>query len=244
MNNVNPVCRRRVRTAIGAVKSGLAEKKPYVMLLAGNMYEEGLCVKPDVDKAMGLYMRAEEAGQAFALLRLAAAYARPGRDNGMALWWSAKSGGQMRFPARCVPAADPVKDPDGFNAALERMAPATFQSCVYLIGVVSELLAQVRYPQLALRNNVTGRFRMAFVPASGTITWTVEELEMDEGSPNAFFRDLGAEALANPRVIKNSIVKYLNDKSSFALGRYPVPAGDFAPDFTYRFDYKFSIDKR
>ena len=231
-------------SAVDAIKSGLAAKKSYIMLLAGNMYEEGLCVKQDWDKAAGLYMRAEEAGQRFAIQRLAAGYARPGRDNGMAIWWAAKAGGRQAYPSRCIPAADPVNDPDGFNAALEKMAPETFQSCVYLIGVVNEVLSQVRYPRVALRNSVTGSFKMEFVPATGTITWTVDDLEVDENSPNAFFRDLAVEELENPRAIKNSLITYLKGKSNFALARYPRPAGDFAPDYTYQFKYVFTIEKQ
>jgi len=230
-------------SAVSAIKSGLAAKKPYIMLLAGNMYEEGLCVKPDWDKAAGLYMRAEEAGQRYAIERLAAGYARPGRDNGMAIWWAAQEDGHEHYPARCIPAADPVNDPEGFNAALERMAPATFQSCVYLIGVVNELRSQVRYPRVALRNSVSGTFEMKFVPAAGTITWSVDELEFDENSPNAFFRNLAVEELENPRAIKNSLVNYLKGKSNFALARYPRPAGDFAPDYVFQFKYVFTIDK-
>jgi hypothetical protein len=229
-------------SAVSAIKSGLAAKKPYIMLLAGNMYEEGLCVKPDWDKAAGLYMRAEEAGQRFAIRRLVAGYARPGRDNGMAIWWAAQEGRHQGYPSRCIPAADPVNDPDGFNAALERMAPATFQSCVYLIGVVNEVLSQVRYPRVALRNSVSGTFKMEFVPATGIITWSVDELEVDENSP-AFFRNLAVEELENPRAIRNSLVDYMRGKSNFALARYPRPAGDFAPDYTYQLKYVFTIEK-
>jgi hypothetical protein len=231
-------------SAVNAIKSGLAAKKPYITLLAGNMYEEGLCVKPDWGKAAGLYMRAEEAGQRFAIERLASGYARPGRDNGMAIWWAAKGSEHQTYPSRCIPTEDPVSDPDGFNAALEKMAPATFQSCVYLIGIVNELRSQVRYPQVALRNNVSGSFKMKFVPATGTITWTVGELEVDENSPGAFFRNLAVEGLENPREIKNSLVNYLKGKSNFALARYPRPAGDFAPDYTYQFEYVFTIEKQ
>jgi hypothetical protein len=230
--------------AVDAIKSGLAAKKPYVMLLAGNMYEEGLCVKPDWDKAAGLYMRAQEAGQRYAMERLAAGYARPGRDNGMAIWWIARSGNQGAYPSRCIPAVDPLNDMDGFNAALEKMPPATFQSCVYLIGVVNELLSQVRYPSLALRKNVSGSFKMEFVPAKGTIAWTIEKLDYDENAPIAAYRNLANEDLDNPRMIRNSIIDYLKGKANFALARYPRPQGDFAPDFVYCFIYSFFIDKR
>jgi len=231
-------------SAVAAIKSGLAAKKPYIMLLAGNLYEEGICVKPDWDKAAGLYMRAQEAGQRYALERLVAGYARPGRDNGMAIWWAARSANSGAYPARCIPSADPINDPDGFNGALEKMPPATFQSCVYLIGVVNELVSQVRYPPLALRNNVSGSFKMAFVPAAGTITWTVEKLDVEDNASTAFYRNLADEDLNNPRTIKNSLIDYLNGKSKFALARYSRPAGDFAPDYTYSFAYHFVIDGR
>lgn len=230
-------------SAVSAIKSGLAAKKPYIMLLAGNMYEEGLCVKADWDKAAGLYMRAHEAGQRYAIQRLTAGYARPGNDNGMAIWLSAKIKNQFSYPARCIPAADPVNDQDGFNAALERMPPATFQGCVYLIGVVNELLSQIRYPRVALHNSVSGSFKMNFVPAAGTISWTVEDLEVDD-SRKAFFRDLAIEGLENPRTIRNSLITYLQAKSSYALARYPRPAGDFAPDYSYQGTYVFRIEGR
>lgn len=234
-------------SAVAAIKSGLAAKKPYIMLLAGNMYEEGICVRPDWDKAAGLYMRAQEAGQRYAIERLAAGYALPGRDNGMAIWWAARSTTQgfdhSVYPSRCIPAADPVNDPNGFNNALEKMPPATFQSCVYLIGVVNELISQMRYPPLALHNNVSGSFKMAFVPADGAITWTVEKLDVGEESI-AFYRNLANEDLDNPRTIKNSLSDYLKGKSKFALARYPRPAGDFAPDYTFQFTYFFVIDGR
>lgn len=230
-------------SAVGAIKSGLAAKKPYIMLMAGSMYEGGLCVKPDWDKAAGLYMRAQEAGQRHAIQRLAAGYARPGRDNGMAIWWTARNGDQITYPSRCIPATDPVNDQDGFNRALETMPPATFQSCVYFIGVVNELLSQIRYPRLASHNNVSGSFIMDFVPANGTITWAVDKLDVDENSPGAFFRNLATEGLDNSREIKNSLINYLKGKGNFALARYPRPAGDFAPDYVFGGRYVFSIEK-
>jgi hypothetical protein len=231
-------------SAVSAIKSGLAAKKPYIMLLAGLMYEEGFCVKSDWDKAAGLYMRAQEAGQRFAIERLAAGYARPGRDNGMAIWWAARSANQVGYPSRCIPAADPVNNPDGFNDELERMAPATFQSCVYLIGVVNELFSLVRYPPMALHKGVSGTFKMEFVPANGTITWTVDKLDYEENSPGAFYRNLAKEELDNPRTVRNNLIDYLKGKSKFALARYPRPAVDFAPDYIFQSTYSFTIDDR
>jgi hypothetical protein len=107
--------------------------------------------------------------------------------------------------------------------------------------VVNELVSQVRYPRLALRNSVSGSFNMAFVPADGTITWTVDQLDVEENPRGAFYRNLANEELNNPREIRNSLVNYLRGKSNFALARYPRPAGDFAPDDVYRYRQIFLI---
>jgi hypothetical protein len=55
------------------------------------MHDDGTCVKADWEKAVNLYMLALQAGSQTAAPRLVAGYARPSRDNGMALWWVAKS---------------------------------------------------------------------------------------------------------------------------------------------------------
>jgi hypothetical protein len=206
------------------------------------MCEEGLCVKPDWDKAAGLYMRAQEAGQRFATERLIAGYARPGRDNGTALWWAARSPLRNDLPPSCIAQADPVGDPDGFNAGLERMPPATFQGCVYLVGVVNEIASQVKYPRIALHNNVTGTFQMEFVPAAGRVTWNIIDLDVNEDGPHGF-RDLAREAFTDPREIRNSLVNYLKGKSNFALARYPHPdGGAFPADYAYKMQFWFDID--
>jgi hypothetical protein len=101
-------------------------------------------------------MVALEAGRRIAALRLVAGYARPGRDNGLALSWLAKSHATGAFPRQCIPLADPERDLDGFNAGLEAMPPATFKACVYLVGVVVAVHAELEFPQLALQQGVTG----------------------------------------------------------------------------------------
>jgi hypothetical protein len=228
--------------AVNAIKAGVAAKKPYIMQLAGNMFEEGLCVKQDWDKAVGLYMRAEEAGHRYAIGRLIAGYARPGRDNGMALYWAARSPRRGQYPGHCIPRADPVSDPDGFNAELEKMPPVAFQSCVYFAGIVNEIYSQVRYPRMALLSGVSGQYTMHFVPAAGTVTWTIDEFEMNENLGAS--RNLADEGLNNPRTIKNSLLTYLQGKGNFALGRYTrPPASMFPPDYEFGTHFVFSIER-
>ena len=200
----------------------------------------GVCVAPDWNRAVSLYMLADEAGNPSAVPHLVAGYAREGRDNGMALWWTAKSAKAM-FPAQCMPQADPEANPDGFNEELERMAPATFQACVYLVGVVGEVVSQVRYPRLALVNSVSGKVKMEFSPMKGSISWNQDALDIQEGQRYGVV-DLAKAELDNPRAIRNSLRDYLKTKGEFALSRYRRPAGGLDPDYVFKMDFGFSIE--
>jgi hypothetical protein len=224
--------------AVANLKPGLKAKQPDVLLIAGLMYEEGYCVAADWNKAAGLYMLADDAGNRSAIPRLTAGYARPGRDNGSALAWAAKAPPGM-YPKPCVPNGNPDTDPNGFNDELERMPPRLFQGCVYLVGVVGEMYAQGQFPPLALLNNVTGKFTMEFNPSKGTIGWRVEELEQGQ----AFgIRDMAKADLDNPRTIRNSLLKYLKEKGEYALSRYPKPETDFPADWTVTTTFIFVIN--
>jgi hypothetical protein len=54
-------------------------------------------------------------------------YVRPGRDNGPALWWVAKSHVASALQRQCIPKAAPERDQDRFNAGLEALPPETFK---------------------------------------------------------------------------------------------------------------------
>jgi hypothetical protein len=227
--------------AVEALKPGLRAKRPGFLLLARMMHDEGICVKADWDKAVNLYMLALQAGNQTAEPRLVAGYARPGRDNGLALWWVAKSRVAGAFPRQCIPQADPERDLDGFNAGLETMPPETFKACVYLVGVVAAVAAEREFPQLALQNGVTGAYTMSFDPARGTIAWQQEALEINVNK-GSWARDLAQDDLDNPRKIRDSLLAYLKDKGDFALTRYPKPDGGLPPGYVYRSTFSFTIE--
>jgi len=229
--------------AVEALKAGLAEKKPEVTLLAGTMYEEGLCVKANWDRAAGLYMRAQDAGQRFALEHLIAGYARPGRDNSMALYWAVQAPAHMGLPQECLPVADPLKDPDGFAAAIDKMPPAVFQSCVYTAGVVAQIFSETSYPPLALDWNVTGKLLMVFDPAANTVDWLTEALNVQATAPSGIRNDAAEDLLQNPKAVKNSLVNYLKGKGDFALKRFARPS-TWGLDRTFRYkrEIVFSIE--
>ena len=96
--------------AVAALKVGVKAKQPDALLLAGGMYDEGLCFAPDWIKALRLYTLADEFGNKSAIPRLITGYAKAGRDNGLALWWLAKSDARHYFPQQCVPRSDPEVD--------------------------------------------------------------------------------------------------------------------------------------
>lgn len=228
------------KAAVDNLKPGLKAKQPDVLLMAGLMYEEGYCLAPNWDKAAGLYMRADEAGNRSAIPRLIAGYAKPGRDNAMALAWAARAP-HGTYAKACIPDANPDTDPERFNDELERMPARHFQGCVYLVGVVADVMAESSYPPLALVNHVSGKFFMEFNPARGTITWRVEELEQGQ----AFgVRDLQKAELDDPRTIRNSLMNYLKQKGERALSRYLRPESDFPPDWTVAASFIFTSNLR
>jgi hypothetical protein len=244
----NPTLRIKRLTAAGscaeaaaALKEGVKAKHPDVLLLAGTMYEDGACLAPNWERAVNLYMLADQAGNRGARLRLVAGYARAGRDNGLALWWMAKARDMQGFPAACLPRSDPDNNPNGFNDELERMAPAVFRSCVYAAGVVAEVSSQVDFPMQAAYSGVSGAVTMEFTPALGAINWVQNELTVTERQPGGI-RDLAKAELDNPRAAKTSLLRYLGAKGEFALSRYQRPEGGLAADVVLKRRFVFTLD--
>jgi hypothetical protein len=226
------------KSAVEGLRPGLKAKQPDVLLLAGVMYEEGLCLTANWDKAAGLYMLADEAGNRSAIPRLMAGYAKPGRDNASALWWAAKWK-EGDFPRACKPTSDPDANQQGFNDELAQMPAHRFQGCVYLAGVAGEMSAQLQVPPTALLNGVGGTLDMEFNPARGSITWRQKALEQQ---PPSGVRDMNKVELEDPRAIRNSLLAYLKAKGEFALGRYKRPEPGLDPDYVYRIRFVFTIE--
>jgi hypothetical protein len=221
----------RCQEAVEALKVGVKAKQRDVLLLAGSMYEEGLCMASNWDKAARLYALADEAGNGAGIPRLIAGYAKAGRDNGLALWWLAKSSSRKDFPQQCIPRADPDTDADGFNGELERMPASLFQGCVYLVGVVTELSTQAQYPSVALRRGLWGSYVMKFGANDAAITWRQSGVTQDtsqrRGGPDLEERDL--------------LLSYLQAKSNFALSQYKRPEGVFDPALTVEREFVFDL---
>jgi hypothetical protein len=220
--------------AVRAIKDGVKARQPDVLLMAGTMMEEGICMQADWKKAVDLYDMAYQAGSASAWYAMVAALAVEGRDNGSALWYAAQR--PTGLPSYCFPKADPLKDLDGFNAELERMTPSVFKSCVYMVGVMHEVFSRTRFPRDALYHDVQANLIMKFVPSSGTISWTFKQtagaVEGDRSMAQAQFGD--------QRKFEKSLLNYVTSKSNYALARYTRPEG-IDPSLELSGEFVFSI---
>lgn len=88
------IAAQNCQQAVDRLKSGLKNEYPEVFLLAGSMYENGICVRRDWDRAVTFYVQAHDAGEKDGAARIAAGYADPA--NGPT--WRPRSGGRPRRP--------------------------------------------------------------------------------------------------------------------------------------------------
>lgn len=164
------------RDAIDRLNSGLAKAYPGVFMLAGALYEEGLCLKPDWERAERMYLRAHEAGHNDGLVRLVAGYAQGGRDPGAALWWAQRAP-RLPVPADCRVGATESADPDRFVAAVRAWPRERLNGCLYVLGVTARVIGDVDYPSSAFGFGLAGSVQMQFNPSAGAIEWRTLHVE-------------------------------------------------------------------
>lgn len=218
--------------AVKALNKGLAAKHPGVMLMAASMFEGGLCVRQDWDKAADYYQMAHAAGRREALPRLISGYAEKNRDPGAALWWLAQN---ASMPAACQSANHLANDPDAFVAALNKWPKGQVAACVYTGGVLMRVIGDVEFPAGGARQGVFGDALMHFVPATGTITWTSEGIGRLDVSRAV---QVGNDERS---VFADSFLKLTREVSDRALKQFPKPEG---VDPAWVVDMRFSFSSR
>jgi hypothetical protein len=153
----------------GAVKelnAAMATASPDAWLLGGAMFEQGLCLKPNIERAARLYQRAAEAGRGDARSRLAALYALPaaGPDKGAALWWAQQAA--LPMPAACGVPPEARDDAERFAKVLAGWPASQLDACVYTAGVLASLDAEFTLkPDDAPKDAVA----VDFQPAAGKV---------------------------------------------------------------------------
>lgn len=229
---------RDCKRAVDRLKSGLKNEYPEVFLLAGSMYENGICVKRDWARAEDFYVQAHEAGEKDGATRLTAGYADPanGPDVAAALWWAWKSPA-FRLDQCAVP-KDAAEDPERFVAALRTWPVARLAACNYFAGVLSTMAAEVKYPELAIAHGIGGEITLRFLAGEPRI-----ELQRGASHEYELLGWVDADILRDrkTRRMGDGLESALSAVANRALRRYPHPGG-IAADTLIQVQYIFGIE--
>ncbi|QOY94424.1 hypothetical protein IM543_00385 [Massilia sp. UMI-21] len=224
--------------AVDRLKSGLKNGYPEVVLLAGSMYENGICVKRDWARAVSFYAQAHGAGEKEGAARIAAGYADPasGHDVAAALWWAWQTPG-FRLNWCAVP-QDARADPDRFVAALQAWPAARLAACNYVAGVLSTIAAEVKYPELAAAHGIGGDVTLRFLAGVPRI-----ELQRGDAREYELVGWVSADTLRDrkTRRIGDGFETALSAVANRALQRYPHPGG-MPADTLVQVKFSFGIE--
>ena len=215
---IDAVTKRDCAAAVAALNTGLGKQHAEVMMLAATMSEEGICLKPNWDRAVTFYQRALNAGQATAAARLAAGYASPigGRDKATALWWALRA--KTSLPQDCNGVAPLVDDADRFVAALNAWPAGRLDACAYAAAVMAMIQGELGSPDVPAAYGVQGKLKLAFVPAEGKVDVA------DEGIEAVAPTGLQSAGTASDRNGgRKALLAYAKDVSDRALRRYERP---------------------
>lgn len=232
---------RDCASAVSRLSEGLAKKYPEVNLLAGAMFEKGVCVKRDWDRAVGFYSNAFDGGQKAAMYNLMSGFAAPehGPDMAAALWWANRPTNDFSSTACRVSAAN-RGEPDRFVEELRTWPQQRLAQCNYLIGVMATIIGEIRFPTKAERLGLGGLFKLRFEPAVPRIDIKTEETrEVSIGG----WLDGNAMEDREGRSIRGSFEASMRQVAERALKRYPQPAG-IAPDLAIETKFDFSFDSQ
>lgn len=229
---------RNCASAVDRLKAWLNKDVPKVALLAGTMYEHGVCVKRDWSKAVSFYTLAFEGGLTEAAERLAAGYADPanGPDIAAALWWGRQ--GRSFNVQFCTVSKEAADDPDRFVAELNAWKPSRLTGCNYVVGVMSTVTAELKYPKLGVAHQVGGDVDLRFFPGLARI-----EVKQGEAREYALLGWVDGDTLGDRRTKKVTGIfeKTLSDVANRALARYPQPPG-LPADAKIEVRYNFNIE--
>lgn len=233
----NSIAARDCVTAVKRLKSGLENGYPEMALLAGSMYENGICVKRDWSRAVTFYVQAHDAGEKDGSARLVAGYADPanGPDVAAALWWAWKNPGAL--PAYCGVSKEALADPDRFVAELNGWPKDRLAACNYIVGVLATISAEVKYPELASSHGIGGDVTLRFLVG-------VPRIELQRGQSHEYelVGWVSADTLRDRKTRKmgDGFEAALSSVANRALARYPHPGG-IPADTLVQVQFSFGI---
>jgi hypothetical protein len=215
---VDAVAAADCAAATARLNAGIGKGYPEVLALAGVMFEEGLCLKPSWERALGFYERALAAGQGGVAARIAAGYAAPigGRDQAAALWWSIRA--KTALPAPCHSVASLVADADRFIAALNAWPAGQLRACAYAAAVMATIQADAESPLFGVGSGLRGSYKVTFLPGLGKVDVNDDAVLAKGGAPTASDDRDASEA-------KKALSARMVQTADRALKRYERPAG-------------------
>jgi TPR repeat protein len=236
---VDAITRKDCPAAVTRLNAGLGKAYPEVLSLAGAMYEDGLCLKPNWDRALTFYQRAITAGHPGAAARVAAGYAAPagGRDLATALWWSVRA--KTALPAPCARVAPLADDADKFVAALNAWPAGQLGACTYAAAVMATIQAEVESANLAGTYGVEGKLKFVLVPEQGRVDIS-QDLKAAATLPGATIDAVARErGFQDAKVALSTTLREVADR---ALKRYDKPAG-IAPDWRSEAEFALKVTR-
>lgn len=223
--------------AVARLNDGLKARHPGVYVLAGSMYENGVCLKPNWARAERMYLSAAEAGHEGGLMRLVAGLAEGGRDLGAAMWWLQRS--RVLVPDECRVPGFVADQPESFVVTLRQWAPQRLASCVYVAGVMAHLTSDVDYPAVALAFGESATVRVAFRPAAGVIE--VRTVQREALSGNYGVTSGSDDMAAASRQVRSALEAHVRGVADRALARFKRPEAGLRADLTLTTDFIFRV---
>lgn len=230
--------------AVSDLNAALKHDFPEVQLLAGTMYEHGVCVKRDWERAIPYYIQAWQGGVKDAANRLSAGYAAPENgDVAAALWWASRERDREGHAAGiaklvgCTVRPAAADDMDRFVAELQTWPQSRLSACNYMTGVMATIAAELRYPTVAGMYNVGGDVDVRFLPA-------VPRIDLKLGATRTVQMSGwidGDATRERESIAKSGFKQALNEVVERALRRYPHPDG-IPPDTLVQLTYRFDVD--
>jgi hypothetical protein len=223
--------------AVRQLNLALSGGSPEALLLGGAMFEQGLCLKQNTERASRLYVRAVDAGAGGARSRLAALYASPvgGLDKGVAIWWGLQA--NLPLPKPCVVSSDLRGNAELFAQTISNWPAGVLDACVHVTGVLATLDAEfVVKPQVQARDSLSVDFHpadgrlevsanptsLALIDNSPRVVTTNNVVGVNNAQQSATTDQMRALLAQEERA---QLAKRVESISRDAITRFPRPAG-------------------
>lgn len=227
--------------AVKALNEGLKGGVPSVWLLAGAMYEDGLCLKQSRERATEMFQQAHAKGHRAGRPRLVAAFGAPGagQDKAAALWWALEPR-LHGLPQGCATVQAYRQEPERFVQALQAWPAQRLDACVHVASVMAALAGEMEFPSIAQNHGLAGTLVVEFNPAAGEIAVRTQDVE--QRVSGLALRSGERMRDAASRSVQHSMENHLRTVAERALARHPRPAGidpTWRLNATYSFDYVY-----